>query len=283
MNFNATRLCGCSFIHGQQTLAQGLDLVERLEFSWVDIGVGGTNAHFDATQVARDPTRYADEVRRETAARNLQINECFALNFGAPINAPEAATRRHTRELFRGLCEFAAGAKFQSVMLIAGPTHTAVGRESSRDLAALALGELVEIAGDYDLLLNLEADSESCVNTPEDARDLCERVPGLGLTLDLSHFVCQGIAPERLEVLYPYARHLHVRQAARGCIVAPADRGEIDFADTLQKLEICGYHGLLCIEYLSFSPDDATRRDSEQQTLTMKNNIAQLIGEANHP
>jgi sugar phosphate isomerase/epimerase len=277
MNHIESRLCGCSFIHPNPTLRAGLELAKSLGFQNVDIAAGGANAHFDIVEVAQHPVRFADEVRRESEALELQINECFALNFGAPINTPNAAMQKRTRELFRGLCDFAARAGFKSIMLIAGPTHETLGREYSQLQAATALQELVKIAGENDLLLNLEADCDSCVSTPEAARELCERVPSLGLTLDHSHFICQGIAPERIEMLYPLARHVHVRQSAPQCIVAPVEEGAVDFQDVLQKLKQCGYEGLFCVEYLALTPDENAAREAEERTRAMKKQIRNFL------
>jgi sugar phosphate isomerase/epimerase len=279
MNNSADRLCGCSFIHAGQTLRAGLELAQSFGFENVDIAVGGGNAHCDIVEVARNSVRFADEVRRESEALGLRVNECFALNFGAPINTPNATTRKQTRELFRSLCDFASRAGFKSVMLIAGPEHETLGREYSQELAATALRELVKIASENSLLLNMEADCDSCVNTPEAARDLCEQVPELGLTLDHSHFICQGIAPERIEVLYPFTRHVHVRQSAAGKIVTPVEQGIVDFSDMLQKLKTCGYSGLFCVEYLSLTPDETARENAEAGTRAMKKQLLEYLNE----
>ena len=277
MNNQTERLCGCSFIRPHQTLREGLTLAQSFGFSRVDVAVGGGNAHYDIVEVAQNPIRFADEVRRESNALQMQINECFALNFGAPINTENIETRNRTRELFRGLCEFASHADFKSVMLIAGPTRKGCSREYSQSQAATALNELVEIANENDLFLNLEADCESCVNTPEEARELCERVPGLGLTLDHSHFVCQGIEAARIEILYPFAHHVHIRQSAPNHIVTPVKNGVVNFSDVLQKLKACGYDGLFCIEYLALTPDATACENAEARTRAMKHELLKNI------
>lgn len=274
------RLCGCSFIHPQANLEQGLETVRRLGFSHVDIGVGGGNSHFNPVAVAQSPQAFADEVRRATDKFELTINECFLLNFGPPINTPDSKARNETLSLFRNLARGAKQAGFKSIMLIAGPTHTELGQAASQQLAAEAFIPLVKVCSENDLQLNLEADFESCVPTPEAVATLCQQVPGLGLTLDYSHFVCQGIEAERVAVLHPYTRHIHIRQAAPGQIVAEVDQGTIDFAQVTSQLERSGYNGLYCIEYLSFGSKDVTFRQSEKRTLAMslemKNYLAGL-------
>jgi len=267
------RLCGCSFIHPQRSLEQGLETVQRLGFSNVDIGVGGGNSHFDAIAVAQSPQAFADEVRRAADKFELTINECFLLNFGPPINTPDLKARNETLALFRNLARGAKQAGFKSILLIAGPTHTELGQAASQELAAEALIPLVEVCSENNLQLNLEADFESCVSTPEATAALCQQVPGLGLTLDYSHFICQGIEPERIEVLHPYTRHIHIRQAAPGQIVAEVDQGTIDFAQVTSQLARSGYNGLYCIEYLSFGSEDITFQQSEKRTLAMRDEM----------
>lgn len=263
------RLCSCSFIHPGRSLRQGLELVHRFGFPFVDIGVGGGNAHYNPVQVAQDPIRFADAVRRETEYFTLKPNECFVLNFGVPINTPDISKRNETQRLFRGLCHFAQLVGFKSILLIPGTIHPKLRQRASLDLAALALVDLVSIAGEYEVQVNIEADYESCANTPETARELCERVPGLGLTLDYSHFISQAITPERIALLHPYTRHIHIRQAAPGQIATDVEDGIIDYALVINQLEESGYSGLYCIEYLSLDAQESTLILSEARTRAM--------------
>jgi sugar phosphate isomerase/epimerase len=272
----ASRWCGCSFVHSRQSLAQGLQLARSFGFDTVDIGVGGANRHFDPIEVAQSPWYFAEEVRCETEKFDLLPNECFALNFGEPINTPDLEQRCRTVALFKGLCQFARQARFNSVMLLAGPIHQGLGPERSLDLAVEAYSELVEIAAEHNLQLNVEADSESCVHTPAAAEELCQRVPGLGLTLDYSHFISQGIEQGEVECLHPFTRHIHIRQAAPGQIVTDVESGTIDFARVLQSLNEAGYQGLFCIEYLSLNPTPQARQQAEDRTLAMHRELRRL-------
>jgi len=263
------RLCDCSFIHPKRTLREGMELIKNFGLTHVDIGVGGANAHFNPTKCAKNPAQFADEVRCEAEHFSLTPNECFALNFGVSINTPDVSERQKTRLLFRGLCNFATLAQCKSILLIPGPVYPDLGANGSLDLAALALTELVSIADEYNMQLNIEADYESCANTPEAAKELCERVPRLGLTLDYSHFIYQNISPQRVAILHPYTRHIHIRQAAPGNIVTDVDEGIIDYANVISQLEKSGYNGLYCIEYLSLDDDKSTFAISEKRTQNM--------------
>ena len=272
-----SRLAGCSFIHPQLTLAQGLEIIRRLGFINVDIGVGGGNAHYDPTQVAESPEKFAAEVCSELEASGLTANECFTLNFGPPLNSPDESERNQTHDRFVGLCRFAQLAGFRSILLIPGPIHPELGQQASLDLSIAACTDLVPIATAHGVLLNIEADCDSCAHTPEAAAELCRRVSGLGLTLDYSHFICQGIPAERVEQLHQYTRNIHIRQAAPDQIVTDVDKGTIDYADVVQKLEASGYTGLYCIEYLTLGAAARASSPSESRTIAMMNEMQQHL------
>lgn len=276
------RLCGCTFIHPRLSVAQGMALARRFGFECVDVGIGGGNAHFDPVAVAERPQQFAQMLRLETQRHELRLNECFLLNFGWPINTPEPRLQRRTRDLFAPMCDFARLAGFESILLIPGPAHRELGRERSRDLSAETLGALLPIAMNAGLRLNVEPDVDSCAAAPTEALDLCRRVPGLSLTLDYSHFVCQGIAPAEADVLHPFVRHVHVRQAAPGKIVAGAGEGTIDFPAIVDRLERAGYAGRYCVEYLSLDDRSQTIQQTERRTAWFVEYFNPLLPEALH-
>jgi len=90
---------------------------------------------------------------------------------------------------------------------------------------------LCQAANDEGILLNIEACEPSVVQHPMDAIRICEDVPGLGLTLDYSHFIDPGYTQSEVEPLHRFARHLHARQAVPGKRVEAVDKGTIDFAE----------------------------------------------------
>ncbi|MCC6422640.1 MAG: sugar phosphate isomerase/epimerase [Phycisphaerales bacterium] len=276
------RLCGCSFISPGLTAAQGMALVQRLGFAHVDVGLGGANANFDPIRVAENPSGYARQVREDADRLKLTLNECFLLNFGWPINAPDVELRRRTGRLFSGLCQFASQAGFKSVMVIPGPVHPGCTQEESLSISVDVLRGLVGIASDAQLRLNVEPDVDSCVHTPEMALRLCHEVNGIVLTLDYSHFVCQGIDQKRVDSLLSFVRHMHVRQASVGRIVVDVDAGEIDYPLILSKLERVGYPGLFCVEYLALDDSPKATREAERRTGDMIGQLNQYFSEQAH-
>ena len=45
---------------------------------------------------------------------------------------------------------------------------------------------------------------------------LCERVPGLGLTLDPSHYIAGPHQGKNYDQVFPYVRHVQLRDTGRG-------------------------------------------------------------------
>jgi sugar phosphate isomerase/epimerase len=164
-------------------------------------------------------------------------------------------------------------------MLIPGPIHAELGRQRSLDLAADALVGLLETAREHGVRVDVEADCDSCARTPAEAEQLCERVPGLRLALDYSHFIFHGYTHDQIERLDRFAGHVHVRQASPGRIVEHADRGLIDVPRLIASLTRDGYRGLFAVEYLSCREADECGADVAAETRKMVGIMEGLLAE----
>lgn len=274
------RIVGTTFMYPGMSLEEGLENAARFGFTTVDVGIGGRNGHISPVEAARESKKWAAAVRQAVEIRNMAVHECFTLNFGPPINHPDQATRRETQCLFGGLAQFARNAGFASIMLIPGPVHQNLGRQGSLDLAVLALTPLVDIAAECGVFLHVEADSDSCANTPQAAEELCSRVPGLKLTLDYTHFIFTGHVQHEMECLHRFAGHVHVRQASVGRIVDHVNSGDIDFGRVFHSLESFGYDGRFGVEYLACSEADECGIDVALETPNAIALIEKVIGQS---
>jgi sugar phosphate isomerase/epimerase len=151
------RMCGTTFIYPGKTLEAGMEFARKFDFHAVDVGIGGINGHMLPTDAARDPIRVAHQVKKAADQHGLELHECFSLNFGPPINDPDPLVQQRTKELFGGLCRFAREAGFEGVMLIPGPVHPQIGQKRSLELAADAFADLLPIAIEHRLRLDVEA------------------------------------------------------------------------------------------------------------------------------
>lgn len=270
---------GCSFSFGPKPLREALRILRNLGFDIVDVGVCPGNTQIHPVEAAQEPERTAATVKAALLEMNQRPEECFVLDFGEPINHPEDAVRETLQSLFPGLVRFAWLAGFRSVMLIPGIVHPSMGKERSFELSAKILRKLVRISEDAGVYLNIEPCEPSVAETPENAMHLCEVVPGLGLTLDYSHFIDPGFDPANVEPLHRYARHFHARQAAPGKRVEAVNKGTIDFKRILSLLKRENYKGVVAVEYVDCETTTLCGVNVMDETIKMKAELERLVGD----
>lgn len=272
------KIGGCSFAFGPRRLEEAASILAAFGFQVIDLGVCSTpNAQVDPIEAAEDPDRLADQVLNTLEPWGFELHECFVLDFGDPVNHPDPEVRARTRQLFPGLVRFARRIGCASIMLIPGVVHAELGRQESFRLSVKELRAMVGIANDGGLALNIEACEPSVAEHPRDALRICREVPGLGLTLDYSHFVDPGHAQDEVEPLHAYARHVHIRQAAPGKRVETVEEGTIDFRRIFELLKSSAYSGVVAVEYVDCDETTACGVDVMVETPRMKREIERLL------
>ena len=188
------RLACMTFSMGMGTLDEQLDKIASLGLGCVDLTTGWPGERqVDKVTAATEPDATAAWVRQALDEREMAVSEVFLLNFGDPINDPDAAKRQRSRELFPGFASFCRQIGAESIMMIPGPVHEELGDEQSFVASAQELRHYVGVCGENGLQLNIEPHHPSLAQSPEGVIRLCEAVPGLRITLDYSHFCAQGI------------------------------------------------------------------------------------------
>ena len=116
---------------------------------------------------------------------------------------------------------------------------------------------------------------EPCIQLGKraDALELLERVPGLELTLDYSHFVYQGIAESEIEALAPFARHCHVRGARQGRMQAPLRESQTDFERMVDVLGDADYDGFVGLEYVWLDWEHCNECDNLSETILLRDRL----------
>lgn len=272
------KIGGCTFAFGPRSLDEAASILAAFGFQTVDLGVcSNENAQIDPLMAAGDPDGWADQVLRTLEPWGFELNECFFLDFGDPVNHPDPEVRARTRRLFPGLARFASRVGCSSIMLIPGVVHAELGPRESFQLSAKELRGLVGIANDAGLDLNIEACEPSVAENPHDALRICQEVPGLGLTLDYSHFVDPGYTQAEVEPLHAYARHVHIRQAVPGKRVETVEEGTIDFGRVFELLKSSSYNGVVAVEYVDCDETTACGVDVMVETPKMKREIERIL------
>jgi len=119
----------------------------------------------------------------------------------------------------------------------------------------LDLPALVRSAGRAGITLAVETHLGYVTESATGAIRLLAEVPGLGLTLDPSHYAFLGQESD-LAGLVGRAAHVHYRDAARGTLQLAPGEGAIDPASFVRCLVDGGFAGTVTVEYVD-APDDA--------------------------
>jgi sugar phosphate isomerase/epimerase len=112
------------------------------------------------------------------------------------------------------------------------------------------------------ILLTVETHTYQFTERPADALWLCEQVPGLGLTLDPSHYYAGPNQGAPFAELYPYVRGTGFRAGGMSWkeVQMPWGTGPIDFASVVRRLVATGYRGFYVAEYIEgFNDLDALK------------------------
>lgn len=271
-----------SFSFPLLSFERSLQVIRLLEIPRYDVGAHLGGPHIQPDEVEVDAQGVADRIRRAADAAELTASDFFP-TFGhgfrdRPVNAPDAGTRARNQTRFRAIVECASAVGSRGITLLPGVIWEELGPGGSFDLSTRTLRELVPIAADAGLRLSVEPHLESIAESPELAARLVEEVPGLRLTLDYSHFVAGGHAPEDVHPLVHHAGHFHARQAAPGRLQASQRDGTLDFGDIVPRLIAAGFDGDLCVEYTWQDWRDCFLQDVVSESVLLRDQLRGLLG-----
>lgn len=214
-------------------LERALRLIGELEFGKVDVAIHERGPHLKPSEVAADVGLAAQRIR---IGPNLTPG---AFNVEIDSDDPEEYRRQ-----LRAVCQLARMSAVAVVTIPAAPAGTALELEIQR------LTELVHVTLAEGIVLTVETRSGTVTETPDAAVELCERVPNLGLTLDPSHYLAGPQRIRNYNQVYPYVRHVHLRDSGRGPdqFQVRVGQGEIEYGRIISQLARHDYDRLLSVE-----------------------------------
>jgi sugar phosphate isomerase/epimerase len=212
-------------------LQAALRLMAELEFSKVDVAITEHGNHLKPSTVADDVVKAALAVRIGPSLTPAAYSVEFA-----------AVGDEYLRQL-KAICKLA---RTTAVPLLCIP---AASNGSGLDAEVERLRHLVQIVESEGLLLTVPTRIGTLTELPATARELCERVPGLGLTLDPSHFVNGPHQGEPYDEVFPYVRHVQLRDTGKapGKFQVRVGQGEIEYGRIISQLQRCRYDRLLTV------------------------------------
>ena len=217
-----------------------------LGFAGIDLGAHEGWAHVSPASLAAggpaEVGRQADDVQRLLGRYGLT---CPTLNVGLRAPDPDEERRR-----LEAISDLARRLGASVLCLGAGRRGTPIEQEVSRWQA------LLPVAAERGLQMTLETHTNQLTEIPAVAVELCQAVPGLGLTLDPSHYYAGPNQGADFSAVYPVVRHVHLRDAGAEWdhIQLPPGSGSVDFAAIARVLDQQRYAGYFAVEYIDSIP-----------------------------
>lgn len=218
---------------GKYSLEQALRIIGELEFNKVDIAIHEQGIHLRPSEVAADVARAAQRIR-------LSSSLCPGA-FSVEIDARDPAD--YLRQL-HAVCRLA---RLTTVPVISVP---AASSGSGLDAEVTRLTALVHHAEAEGVLFTVETRIGTLTEHPAAAVELCQRVPGLGLTLDPSHYIAGPNQNKSIDAVIPYVRHVRLRDTGLGLdqFQVRVGQGEVEYGRIVTQLSRYHYERLLSVD-----------------------------------
>jgi sugar phosphate isomerase/epimerase len=210
-------------------------MIAELQFGKVEIAIRSQGPHLTPAEVAAD---------LELASQKIRIGPGLTpAAFQLDLDTQDPEIFHHQ---FEGVCKLARHSAVATVTIPAAPSGTDLPTEVVR------LKRLYAMASAYGLVLSLHTRVGTLTENPDTAVELCQRVDGLGLTLDPSHYICGPHQGRSYDQVFPYVRHVHLRDTGRGPdkMQVKVGQGEIEYSRIIAQLIRQDYDRLLTVHLL---------------------------------
>jgi sugar phosphate isomerase/epimerase len=239
----------------REPLEAALRIIAELEFDKFELALMEDGQHLKPSQAGDDPDAAMQRLRRGPSLTPSAIH----VDFG-PVDWSDELTRKR----FEGICRLAKALSVAVITMHAAGTGTPLADEVTR------LSPLLTSAMREGLVLALLTHVDTLTAEPDLAMKLCQSLPGLGLTLDPSHFL-QGADPKAdYDALFPYVQNVHLRDTglAPGEFQVRVGQGQIEYARIVTLLQRHGYNRALTVAIID-RPDNPFDREVEVRKLKL--------------
>ncbi|MGP0069521.1 MAG: sugar phosphate isomerase/epimerase family protein [Isosphaeraceae bacterium] len=218
----------------REPLEAALRHIAELEFDKFELALVEDGQHLRPSEVGDNPEAALQRLRRGPSL----IPSALHLDLG-PVDWADPIIRRR----FDGLCRLAKSLSVAVLTMHAAPAGTPMADELKR------LSQLHGTAMREGLVVALLTHSETLAGDPRAAVELCEALPGLGLTLDPSHFLQSSHPHTDFDALFPYVQNIHLRDTgqAPGEFQVRVGQGQVDYARIVNMLQRHGYKRSLTV------------------------------------
>ena len=211
-----------------KSIPEACQLLSDVGFDKIELWMDENSEHLKPSVVAAAPDRFYIQYREMT--RMTPVGLCIE-------NDP-------TMEVFEGLCRVAKMLKVTQITLPAAPIGTPFNEEIDRLRSRLAA------ANSSGIRLSLKTKTGFLTEDPQTAVELCQSVPGLGVTYDPSYFICSRFANQSHDQIFQYVYHTHLRDTLPSELQVAVGLGEIDYSRIIGQLRRYNYARALSVEIL---------------------------------
>ncbi len=207
--------------------------IAELQFTKFEAALHESIPHLRPSEVAADV--------HEAAARLRYGPGLAPAAFSVEI---EADGDEDYQRQFKAVCRLARLTAVPLLTLAAAPTGSALDAEVRR------LTRLTTVAAKEGVQATVATRIGTLTEDPEMAATLCQRVPGLGLTLDPSHYIAGPHHAKGYDDVFPHVRHVQLRDTGRGAnqFQVRVGQGEVEYGRIVSQLARCNYDRLLSVD-----------------------------------
>jgi sugar phosphate isomerase/epimerase len=218
---------------GRHRFEEALRIIGELQFNKFDVAIHEQGPHLRPSQVAAD-----------VAAAATRLRFSPGLTPAAFSVAIEADDEKEYDRQFQAICRLA---RLATVPLV---TMCAATSGSGQDAEIARLSKLAREADKEGVILTLATVAGTLTEDPDQALALCKAVPGLGVTLDPSHYLAGPHTAKGYDHLFPYVRHVHLRDTGRGPnqFQVRVGQGEIEYGRIIAQLSRLHYERCLTVD-----------------------------------
>jgi sugar phosphate isomerase/epimerase len=259
------------------TLSECAAVARALGIGALDVGYFYRSS-LDKEKLLREPEQYAAEITKTTGPL-ANLYHLFGKSLADRNLAGGAGIAENLRD-FEAALRFCRGAGIATIFVLPGVVNAGQSRTDALNVSAERLNRMQERAIEAGIILTIEPHVHSYLESPPLVLELLDRVPGLRLTLDYAHFHCLGFSQEQIDVLAPYAAHIHLRQAKMGSLQSRLEHGTLNFPAILSTLRQSGYSGFLSLEYVHQDYMDTIHVDVLSETIKLRDVVQGWLGNA---
>ncbi len=145
---------------------------------------------------------------------------------------------------FEKICDLAKATKVVTITLPSGEHGTPFNQEVEH------LQRVVAIGDSRGVRIGLKSQIGCLSEDPDTVKNLCDYVPGIGLTLDPSHYHCSNHRNKNYEKLLKYVYHVQLRDSKKDKLQVRVGQGEIEYGRLISQLQSVGYDQALSIDMI---------------------------------